>query len=323
MSYIIKSGYHQAKILTQAQEFSKVYAEPNVPLTTKQKLKLVEETKSFSEGHLGLAKSKNYTKFVQLDGPYVSYVVSASKRNRLEAKTWSFPIVGAVPYKGFFTEQEAKEEAAELAKDNYDVFVRGVTAYSTLGYFSDPVLSSMLSDADHDLVSLIIHETVHSTLWIKNNANFNERLAVFLGNKGAIEFYQAKQGKDSQIAERILLEERDESAFSQFITKEIKEIKVWYEQNPNASEEIRQNRLKEIRSRFDADLKPKLQTDNYIRFSERALNNAHLVNYDTYFSGLQDFSQVWEKEGRDFKRTLNKFKSLEGSDDPVADLSKL
>jgi predicted aminopeptidase len=323
LSYIIKSGYHQAKILTQGEDFEKVYATPSVPETTKQKLKLIEQTKAFAENDLGLARTKNYTQFVQLEGPYVSYVVSASQRWSIDAKKWSFPIVGEVPYKGFFSPEEAKEEATNLANENLDVFVRGVSAYSTLGYFRDPVLSSMLSDTDHDLVALILHETVHSTLWIKNNAGFNERLAVFLGNKGAIAYYQKKEGKDSTTAKRILLEEADEALFSKFITKEIDSLKTWYQQNQNANEGLRQQRLKEIRTRFTSDLKPKLKTDSYDHFPERALNNAHLVNYDTYYSGLQDFERVWEKEGRDFKRTLESFKKLEKSDDPIRDLATL
>lgn len=322
-TYILESGYNQAKILTHAQPLEEIYTDPDSPEETKRKLKLVEATKTFAEENLGLKKDRNYTQFVKLDRPYVSYVVSAAPRHELKAYTWSFPIVGEVPYKGFFDQEKANRQASELAKEGLDVSVRGVSAYSTLGYFRDPILSSMLNDSDHELVSLIIHETVHTNLWIKNNAKFNERLAVFLGTKGAIEFYRFREGPNSETVGLILAEAHDEKIFSAFITKEIQDLKSWYSENSTPPENSRQERLNSIRERFRKSVLPQLKSEAYSRFAERPLNNAHLVMYDVYFSDLQDFERLWEKEGRDFKRALNRFKELEKAEDPEESLRSL
>ena len=130
-------------------------------------------------------KTKNYSTFVNLHRPYVTYIVSAAPKNELKYYTWYFPIIGSVPYKGYFNEAGANGEARDLASEGYDTYVRGVTAYSTLGWFKDPILSSMLAYSDYDMVNTIIHETVHTTIYIKSNANFNERLASYLGDLGA------------------------------------------------------------------------------------------------------------------------------------------
>src|SRR5690606_3806447 len=123
----------------------------------------------------------NYSEVAWLDRRYVSWTVSASDPWRLQPYEWSFPIVGRVPYLGFFKEEEAREKEQELIQKGLDTYLRGVSAYSTLGWFEDPLLSSMLNYEDHVLAETLIHELVHTTIWIKNSTDFNERLASYLG----------------------------------------------------------------------------------------------------------------------------------------------
>lgn len=323
LNYLIKSGYEQAKILSQRIENEKVLADPNVSEEKKRKLRLIEEARHFAEEKLGLTPTKNYTSFVQLDRPYVSYIISAAPQFDLESYLWTFPIVGSVPYIGYFSEDEAKSEAIKLKQNGFDTYVRGASAYSTLGYFKDPVLSSMLNYKDSDLVNLIIHETVHATLYIKNSADFNERMAVFLGNKGTEQFYLEKEGPESKTLTLIKDENSDENLFSEFITQETNELKVWYKNPENKNLEQKGKKLGEIKKRFQSNILNKLKTESYKRFNSAELNNAYLLSLTTYVADLQDFENAFIKNNSDFIKTIHFFKQLEKSKNPEVELKKL
>lgn len=284
----------------------------------KAKLRLVQEVKAYGESKLGLAKSSNYTSFVQLDEPYVTYIVQAAHAHELKPYLWKFPFVGEVPYKGYFRKKLADEEAATFDKTKYDTYVRGVSAYSTLGWFQDSVLSSMLRYEDYDLAELILHETIHTTLFIKDAAEFNERLATFMGHEGMKLFYREKEGADSPNLKKALDDTNDQKLFSAFITKEIESLKKWYEDNKGkVTTESKTARLNEIKSRFASELKPKLKTKNYEEFEKRELNNALLLAYQTYVYGLEDFEKLYAHFGGDFATTFEYLKGLKNSDKPA------
>lgn len=330
--YLIKSAWSQADLLLSREPIEKILNSPEKDRSLSpddlKKLKLALEAKSFGERVLGLKKNGNYASYVQLDRPYVSYIVSAAARDRLEPHLWSFPIVGAVPYKGYFNLDDAKEEANNLKAKGLDTYVRGATAYSTLGWFDDPVLSSMLRYSDYDLVNLIVHESVHATLYIKSQADFNERLATFIGDLGAELYFKEKEGTQSSTLIAAAAEREDDKAFSVFISKEIDRLKDWYPlQNAAAPEfeEIKRKRLGEILEAFDKDLAPKLTNEKYRERLRRdldpsRLNNASLLAWKTYVYDLADFQSAFEKMNRDPVKFLEFAKSLEKSKDPEADL---
>jgi predicted aminopeptidase len=190
IGYLVTSASSQVELLMSRRPIEEVLNDPTISEDDKRKLKLAVEAKEYSQSQLGLKKNKNYSSYVKLNRPFVSYVVSASPKNELKHYLWKYPMVGELPYKGFPKKESADREAEKLKKDGLDVHVRGVSAYSTLGWFNDPVLSSMLRYKDHDLVNTIIHENVHATLYIKSEADFNERLAAFVGNIGTQYFYE-------------------------------------------------------------------------------------------------------------------------------------
>lgn len=323
-SYIVKSGYNQAQLLRSRKPIQEVVADPQTPEETKRKLKLAQEARSFAEKKLLLKATENYTTYVKLDRDAVSYVVSASLRYELKNYLWSFPLVGDLPYKGFFDRSEADLEAKKLETDGYDTHVRGVGAYSTLGWFKDPILSTMLSLEDHDLVNTIIHETVHATLYIKSQADFNERLATFLGDLGTELFYREREGENSQTNSLISLEAADARTFSKFISHEIETLKQWYAtKDKKFTEEERRARIKEIQERFEKETLPQMKTKGYSNFSSVNLNNARLLGYGTYMKDLKDFELAFDKHGRDFKKFLEFCKSLEKAEDPAKELKIL
>jgi predicted aminopeptidase len=323
--YLLKSGYFQAKLLGSRIPIEKALGEPSLSDEQKRKLRLTLEVRQFAESDLSLKHTTNYTTFVQLDRPYVTYVVSASSRTELKAYKWWFPIIGSVPYKGFFDPESAKAEADKLKARGYDTYVRGVSAYSTLGWFSDPMLSSMLAYKDHDLVDTVIHETLHATIYIKSEADFNERMAVFFGRKGAEAFYQKKEGPDSPTLRVMSEEVHDENLFADFMFNEMKALEDWYKVRAGLviAEPERMARIKEIQKRFNSEVRPRLKlADSYKNFENAELNNARLLTYRLYFEKIDDFEAVFKKLGSDFHKMLDFCRSLQSADDPRAELAK-
>lgn len=312
LGYIASSAYHQAKLLNSRESIESILEKEKYDKDIRRKLQLVLEVKEFSEKELGLAETNNYTSYVQLERPYVTYVVSASPKDKIKAYLWSFPFVGSFPYKGYPHPEGAKEEAEELKSENYDTFIRGVSAYSTLGWFNDPILSSMMRYNDEDLVNTIIHETVHATLYIKNNARFNERLASFLGDMGTKLFYEKKDPGNTEKAQMILDENEDRKKFSQFISAEIRKLSNWYKDHREQTDflKLREEQFSLVKKNFEEQVLPKMKTKIYANFSKRKINNAVLVNYKTYMMDQNQFSKLSDHFDNDFSKVLDYCKSL-------------
>jgi predicted aminopeptidase len=195
--YILTQGYGQLRMLLDSRRIDDLLADPSVPDKVKLKLQLVREIKDFGEHELGLARSVNYESFYDTGGRPITYIVSACRKDRFEPHLWWFPIVGDVPYKGFFNPEDARAEALALDAQGLDVSVGTAAAYSTLGYFPDPVLSTMLDYPDEQLTALLLHELTHGTIYLPGGTDFNEGLASFVGWQGALEFARRKRGLHS------------------------------------------------------------------------------------------------------------------------------
>lgn len=324
IGYIAESAYYQADLLRRRVPIK--YALENYKLTEDQKakLELAIEVRKFMKEELGLNTDSNYTRYVHLDRDYVTYVVSASPKDSLTQHNWSFPIVGKMPYKGYFKKESAEEEVKRLEAKNLDTNLRGVSAYSTLGWFEDPILSTMLLYKEHSFVSTLIHETVHANLFIKSEAKFNERMATFLGQLGAEAFYKTR----NQVQDyRKIVEQQghDNLMFSLFISKEIENLKGWYQENKNNNDllNLREKQFSEIKERFKNELKPKLQTNQYDWFIDKKLNNALLLLLGLYNSDFSDFEKLADKHQRNFNKVFEQLKTLEKASSPEESLKQM
>ncbi len=324
IGYYISSAHNQFSMMNTRVSITEAFQSPNLNESQKNKILLSQKARVFAFERLKLKKTENYNSFIDLKRPYVTWVVHAAEKWQMKNYEWKYPIIGAMPYKGFFNETEAKAEADELLKNGFDTYVRGVSAYSTLGWFTDSLLSSMLRYKDHDLVNTIIHEITHTTIYVKNNSDFNERLAVFIGGKGSEMFYKELEGENSPTLKLISDENEDDKLFSEFITKELKELEKWYIDNPQVAtakdETARTARLNLIHTNFETQLAPRLKTNSYQKFTKEKMNNARMGLYKTYMQGLNDFEDAYKRHGSDLLKFIDVIKQLEDSKDPERDL---
>jgi len=198
LSYGLSQGYGQLSIIYQSKPIEEVYKDPSFPDSLKLKLKLIQEIKQFAFDSLGIKYSENYSSVYDQNGKPLLWTVTACDPFQLKAREWKFPFIGSFSYKGFFNHNEAIREEESIRKEGYDTSIDEVAGWSTLGWFNDPVLSDMLNRSPGSLANLIIHELTHGTLYVKNNVDFNENLASFVGDRGAQIFLEHKYGRNSK-----------------------------------------------------------------------------------------------------------------------------
>jgi predicted aminopeptidase len=336
--YVLRNAWAQMDLLWSREPLEKVLDSPRLSEPDKAKLRLAREAKQFAEQRLGLKRSLNYESFVQLDRESVSYVINAAPIDRLEHHMWWYPVVGSLPYRGYFNRELTEREATALAKSgDLDVHWRGVAAYSSLGWFNDPILSSMLRYDDYSLVNTIIHESVHATVFIKSNADFNERLATFLGNWAADLFFTERDGPDSPTLKVARSERQAEEIFSKFISKELESLSIWLiAQAPELRRDraaflkARRDRYAEIQARFNSEISTTMRSLHgpSAEYFSRALdpdqlNNARLLLWRTYVFDLSDFNEALKHWQGDARKLIAWAQTLRPEDDPEASLKAL
>ncbi|MBI4569327.1 MAG: aminopeptidase [Planctomycetes bacterium] len=196
--YLSEVARGQAAILARREPVDDVLAEPGrLTPGEAERLRLVRRVRAFARERLGLPAGDQYATFVDTGGRPVAYNLSACLPDRFEPRRWRFPIVGEVEYVGYFSRSAAQAEAARLADQGWEVYVHDVSAYSTLGWFSDPVFSPMLRAHPVALAAAVIHELTHAALYVPGNTVFNESLAEFIGDQGARQFFaELARGED-------------------------------------------------------------------------------------------------------------------------------
>jgi predicted aminopeptidase len=275
----------------------------------------VYDIRRFAMEELGLKMSKNYTRYVQIDRDYLAAVVSACPPDSFNRHQWHFPIVGAVPYKGFFDAKDAKKEREKLEKKGLDVWVRGVDAFSTLGWFKDPLYSYMRDYSTARLANLIIHELLHATVFIKGHVQFNEELAEFVGNEGARLYIESRFGRESKEYQEMLSQEEDELAFVTFIHELTGELETLYAGDMGAQEKLveKERIIKTAKERFAVEYSSRFSSDNYREFAELPVNNAYLDLYQLYHEKDSFFAGLYEKTNGDGISKLQTFIGMAAS----------
>jgi predicted aminopeptidase len=259
----------------------------------------IADIRRFAVDELFLKDTQNYTRYVELDRDYLAAVVSASAKDSFTTYEWWFPVVGHVPYKGFFDEEKARAEAAKLKQKDLDVLIRRVDAFSTLGYFRDPLYSYMKNYSTYRLADLIIHETLHATVFIKGQSSFNEELAEFVGEEGSRLYIEKRFGKESPEYREMLEDRADSAAFVAFIQALIAELETLYTSAASREEKLMGKGLiiKEAQERFTIRYETLFTSDRYRFFSTMAVNNAYLELFRLYYAGDSYLRELYQRCG--------------------------
>ncbi|GMO28978.1 MAG: aminopeptidase [Termitinemataceae bacterium] len=282
----------------------------------------INSIRKFAIEDLGLKSTKNYTKYVEIDRDYLAAIVSASEKLSFKRHEWHFPIVGAVPYKGFFTAKDAQSEAQKLSKKNLDVWIRQVDAFSTLGFFSDPLYSYMKEYPIDELADLIIHESMHATVFVKGDMNFNEELAEIVGTEGARLYMEYMYGKDAVQIQARADRKADSKTFVNYVQDLIPLLDVIYKSD--ISDELKTEQkeitIKNFQEKFAMEYDKNFKTDSYKNFASIKINNAYLELFRLYYNKSSDLKMLYETHGSDIKKFITAAKTIKGRKLPIEQL---
>ena len=315
--YLSKLGWHQSSITFHSVPVQEVLDNEKMDHEAKEKIRFIQEVKRYGEKKLGLTRTENYSKYVEVKGP-VLHVITASEKDRLQLYHWNFPITGKVTYKSFFTKEGVLKEKRFLETKGYDTFIQKAGAYSTLGWLKDTIFSSMLKWDEATLANLILHEMTHATIYFKGQTDFNEQIATFVGNQGAIDFLREKYGSGSQEVVEAIHCQEDNLLFSQWIDQACQQLSHFYSREISRNEKLRER--EEFFQRLKEDFREKMasfKTEGYKNFEKVDINNAVLLAYRRYIHRLEKFQALYEQLGRDVRRVVEYFKTIQASGDKV------
>ena len=271
--------------------------------TLKRKLLISQEIRQFSIASLNLPDNKSYTSYVELKNSSPVWIVVAAKEFSLTPKQWCYWVIGCASYRGYYSRPAAERYAAALEQTGHDVHVAGVGAYSTLGYFADPLTSAMLDRDDASLAELIFHELSHQKIYIKNNTRFNEAFATVVGVQGAIVWLQ-KTNRESLLKhykERLSVQ----ADFIGLVENTKNKLKKLYKSS--FSDDVKRTKKQLIFEVMKHDYEH-LMTSKwngkawYKHWFNTPLNNARLVSIATYYDLVPSFIKLFEACDQDFVR---------------------
>lgn len=295
--YLVETGIGQFKLFNKSRPIKEVLESPYVKPETKQGIEAVQKAKAFAAAELGMKVTKNYETFVQLDGPCVVWAVSASDPLELKEKKWGFPIVGEVPYKGYYSKERAEQAAKQIREaesPSPDTWVRCVPAYSSLGWFSDPLYSSMLGGKEHNVVELVVHESLHATVWVGNSVDFNEKLANFVGLEGSVLWMEKQKGPEG--VKFVRDEVAGEKVFAAFMHETTDRYKATVK-TIAAKEAF----YKDLPAAYQRFVQERLRKEKFTPVAARleGWNNAALQAYGNYYADMSVFEKLFRRcEGK-------------------------
>lgn len=318
IDYYMHLARGQCRIAFASRPLEEVLVDGATSQQVRATLELVTDIRRFARERAGLSgTASNYTRYFDTGGGPVSWNVSACPPDRFVPYRWWFPVVGDLPYKGFFTLPRATAERDRLVTDGYDAVLSSVSAYSTLGYFSDPILSTMVADPEDRLADLILHELTHVTVYVENETDYNESVATFVGRAGSMAFLVERYGSESEPV-RLAFQRRDEETrFSAFLGEVIAALDSLYAlQLPRAQVLARRADLFARAKEAYRERRPDLGDGRYDGFLEWEVNNARLLSYRRYHKDLEGFEAVLRRCRGDLAAAVGRFRDCAKVADP-------
>ena len=298
VSYGVDQGLGQLKIVYNAREIEEVIADPTTPDSVKQKLQLVGEIIEFGVSEVGLEDKGNYQTYYDQKGQPSLFVVTAAKPFALEPYEWYFPVVGTMPYKGYFNPQDAEAEKSRVLSLGYDADIRTPGGWSTLGWFNDPVLSNMLSRSEGDLANVILHELTHASIFVKDSVEYNENLASFIGDEATERFLLKKYGRQSEEYKKYHQEIQDFQKFAAHILRGADKLDSLYTKAVDypveEKKELKENLISKIINQLDTI--QFYDAEQYTWSKKPLPNNTYFMSFLRYQAKQDQFKKQLKKE---------------------------
>ncbi len=315
VGYYSQAARGQLAIVFGREDIQRLLQQQDLPEELAIKFERVLEIREFAESELMLPVSDHYSTYVDIEREHVVWNVFAAPEFSIDPVNWCYPIAGCVSYRGYFSEQSALRYAQKLQEDGYDVYTGGVDAYSTLGWFEDSVLSTVLTRDDYQLAGLIFHELAHQLVYVPGDTTFNESFATAVEREGVRRWLTTVN--DATSLDAAMLDHERQQQFVDLIAQYRDEFAQLYEQ------EMAANAMRDRKTELQQDLRLayenlKQQWQGYAGYDEwfsSSLNNAQLSTVASYNDLLPFFSELFEQSNRDFSSFYSEVKG-------IADLSE-
>jgi predicted aminopeptidase len=307
--YVTRAGFEETRILKSRQPLQRMVRDSSVAPAVRRSLQLVMDSRDYA-ARLGLEAKETYTTYADVGRDTLLLVLQAAPKDCICPHTWKFPIVGRIPYKGFFDVRSAQREASRFAARGFDTYLRPSSAFSTLGWFNDPLLSTALERDSVELAATVFHEIAHNTLYVKSATPFNESFAQLVGYRSAEAFF----GERGDTVRAQLAADRwhDEMTLADYYSALVARLDSVYQQHPDSAtlEAGRREAGAWARAQLEGPVGSRLRTYRIGRLSQRPINNAQLIGATIYRTHLDWFQRWYEQHGRDIRSSVSALKTL-------------
>ena len=307
--YITRAGLEETRILRAREPIADLVAGRERDPVVRQSLRLVLESRDYA-ARLGLNAKETYTTYADVGRDTLLLVLQAAPKDCICPYTWKYPIVGRIPYKGFFDLDAGRRAAAGLEGKGYDVYLRPSSAFSTLGWFNDPLLSTAVTRDSVELAALVFHEIAHNTVYVKSATPFNESFAQFVGYRSAESFFRDRG--DSANARTAADRLHDEMVLGEFYAALVDRLDTLYAGKPDSAvlQEGRAAAGAWAREQLTGPVGARLRSFRIGTLPERPVNNARLIGATIYRTRLDLFDRWYERHGGDMGRSVAGLDSL-------------
>jgi predicted aminopeptidase len=299
LGYLTQAAQGQWRLMRARRPIEQVIADPASSEDLKTRLRVVQDARDFAVSDLALPDNRSYRSYADLKRPYVVWNVVAAPEFSVEPQRWCFPFTGCLSYRGYFRERDARRMAASLAARGNDVMVGGVTAYSTLGHFSDPVLNTMLRYGDLGLVSTIFHELAHQLIYVRGDSEFNESFAVSVEQEG-LRRWLAARGRSTELQDYLARHHSEQLIVNVFADGRRQLATLYATLPPPMIDQLRARKHELLAATGEQVLAVERQfkvRTGYDQWISDGLNNAHLASVGTYFDCVPGFNRLLAANG--------------------------
>ncbi len=305
IAYYGQAAQGQMSLLLARESIAERLSQPSIPDAERRKLQLVLDARAFAERTLLLEVGDSYLSYVELERSFVLWNVFAAPEFSTSPVNWCYPIAGCVSYRGYFAETAAQRAAERLAEDGFDVYSGGVDAYSTLGWFADPLTSSVLRRSEQGLVGLLFHELAHRRVYVPGDTTFNESFATFVEQEGLRRWLQvnAQSAAQEEVSQQLALADSTQAQFVVLVTGYRDRLTALYAESLQPTQmRARKDAIRqELRDEY-AVLREQWGYAGYDRWFAGPLNNAQLSTVASYNALVPAFAALLKEVGGDLER---------------------